>query len=431
MRTPKIQALLVEDNRQDARLIELYLAEEAGNDVRLTFADRLSVARDLLRDAAFDVILLDLSLPDSHGLETVERMRAYAPDTPVVILSGLDNEDVALNAVQAGAEDYLVKGKADGSLIRRSILYAIERHRGRQRLLLADAAFSATDTGIMVLDRNRNIIQANAAFCELIGCGREEVNGRLPEILGGGKSQPGGRHEEIWREVEERSGWEGEVWSRRASGDVIPVWIRVNAVRDDLGHITGYVVVLSDISQHKKTEAELIRLATRDPLTALPNRAMLLRLIADEVARTATHDSVGCALLFVDLDGFKEVNDTLGHEAGDQVLKAVARRLRGVVRVTDEVGRLGGDEFVLLLSNLADCADAGKIAEKVVTVLSGAYSVAAGTVHLSASVGVALCPQDADSGEVLLQNADSAMYAAKKAGKNQWRYFDCASVASM
>lgn len=413
-----LNILLVEDNIGDARLIQVLLAEEAGDGLRLKHVSRLGDAVQALRETHYDVVLLDLSLPDSYGLETVKALRRQAGNVPVVVLSGMDNETVALGALKSGAEDYLVKGRADGNLIKRSILYALERNRIRQRVLLAEAAFGATDTGIMVLDADYRIIRVNPAFTRLTGYATEDVLGQPPAMLGSGEAEPG-FHDRILAEVSPEGGWEGEVWNHRKSGEVFAVWLRLNAVSDEGGTLSGYVAVLSDITRRKKAEAELVRQATRDSLTGLPNRSLLHSLMAEAVER-AEGQGTRCAVLFVDLDGFKAVNDTHGHDVGDELLKDAARRLRAALRATDEVGRLGGDEFVVLLNDVAGPADAGAVAAKVVAALSVPFVVDTVTAEVSASVGVAVWPDDGLSGEALLKSADEAMYKAKNRGKNQW-----------
>lgn len=416
-----MDVLLVEDNPGDARLIEILLAEEAGGMFRITHVGRLADAVEKVSAGAFDVVLLDLSLPDSFGLETVTGLRRHAPNLPIVILSGLDNEEMALRALQSGAQDYLVKGQADGNLIKRAVLYAIERQRIRHQVLLADAAFEATDTGIVVLNGDRLVTRVNPALLRLTGLSRDEVIDRPPLMLGEGTPA---YLDKLWADFKPEVGLEGEVWNRRRSGELYPVWLRINAVRDDLGSISGYVMVLSDITHRKQAEAELVRQATRDPLTGLANRSLFIQMLEETVDR-AFREKANCGLLFVDLDGFKEVNDTLGHDAGDEVLKDVARRLRGTLRASDEVARLAGDEFVVILGEVQKIKDAETVASKVVEVLHQPYTVTGGNIvsSVSASVGVAVLPRDAGSADSLVKAADAAMYRAKKQGKDCWRSF--------
>lgn len=415
-----MKVLLVEDNPGDARLIEVLLAEEAP-DFRIARAGRLSEAIGLARAETFDAALLDLSLPDSHGVETVSRLRRESPDLPIVVLSGLNNEEIALRALQSGAQDYLVKGRADGNLIKRAILYAVERQRIRARALLAEAAFEATDTGIMVLDRDHKIVRVNPAFTLLTGLAASEVVGGFPSMLGAGEKEADFPRT-LWDSVDAAQGFEGEVWNVRQSGDLYPVWLRISMVRDETGALGGYVVVLTDITHRKQVEAELVRQATRDTLTGLPNRALFQRMMADTVDR-ATAAGVGCGLLFVDLDGFKSVNDIYGHDIGDEVLKETARRLRGTLRATDDVARLAGDEFVVVLGEVRGLEDAGRVADKIVRVLSAPFLLGGRTVDgVSASVGVGVYPGDASTAEGLVKAADAAMYRAKRLGKNRWSH---------
>ncbi|WP_343868385.1 diguanylate cyclase domain-containing protein [Caenispirillum bisanense] len=414
--------LLVEDNPGDARLIQVLLAEEAGAEFHLTHVERLADACELVKQEEFAAVLLDLSLPDSHGLDTVNGLRRSGPDIPIVILSGLDNEEVALAALQSGAQDYLVKGRADGMLLKRSILYAMERHRTRKQLLLAEAAFNCTDTGIMVMDAGWRVIRVNPAFTRVTGYVADEVVGHKPLVLSSGVHDPE-FYDDLWRSLDEQGAWEGEIWNRRKNGEVYPEWLRINAVADEQGGITGYVAIMSDITHRKKAETELLRQATRDPLTGLANRQLFMHVLDDSIERAGSLER-SCAVLFIDLDGFKDVNDRWDHAVGDELLKEVARRLRGSVRVSDEVARLGGDEFTVVLTEVRETQDAARVAEKIVSAVAQPYALSAGEAHVSASVGIAVYPADATSAEDLVRAADQAMYAAKRAGKNRYRFYE-------
>ncbi len=417
-----MKILLVEDNSGDARLIEVLLAEEAPH-FKIVRATRLNDAVRLAKQDPCDATLLDLSLPDSQGVETVLSLRRELPDLPIIVLSGLSNEEVALQALKYGAQDYLVKGRADGALIKRAILYAVERQRIRARALLADAAFEATDTGVMIIDRERKISRVNPAFVLLTGYAVEEVLGHSPEMLGAGDS---GQQflTGLWDNITAAQGFEGEVWNRRRSGEVYAVWLRASIVRDETGALGGYVMVLTDITHRKNAEAELVRQATRDVLTGLPNRALFQRMVSDTVARS-TISGTKCGLLFVDLDGFKAVNDIHGHDVGDEVLKETSRRLRGVLRAADDVARLAGDEFIIILGEVRGVRDAGRIGDKVVNALSQPFVIGDITITgVSASVGVALCPDDARTPDELIKAADEAMYNSKRLGKNRWTAAD-------
>jgi diguanylate cyclase (GGDEF)-like protein/PAS domain S-box-containing protein len=422
-----LSCLLIEDNIADARLIQYMLDDADG--ARLTFAQASSLGEslDLLSRESYDVILLDLSLPDSSGLQTLESVHRARADIAIVVLTGMDATDVAIGAVQRGAQDYLVKGHGDGQLVKRSILYAVERHRANQRLLLAEAAFRNIDTGLMVTDAAGKVVRVNAAFCRATGYDSAEVVGGQPNILKSGVHDPV-FYDDLWRELRESGAWEGEIWNRRKDGKVYPEWLRINVVRDEGGGIAGYVAIFSDITFRRRAEQELLRQATTDPLTGLANRQLFARLLTSTIEQ-ATRYHRNAALLFIDLDGFKEVNDTAGHAIGDSVLREIATRLRGAVRVSDEVARLGGDEFVVILPEIRDREVASNVAEKLLQEIARPFTPALDAASLTASIGVAMVPDDGATYESLLRAADTAMYRAKRTGKNGISFFSGEAAA--
>lgn len=286
--------LLVEDNPSDARLVELMLQHPDAKDARLTTVGTFAETIAILERTAFDIILLDLGLPDAEGLDLVHRLRAISM-TPIVVLSGTGDETVATMAVREGAQDYLVKGHVDEFLLMRSLRYAIERGAEMKRMA---------------------------------------------------------------------------------------------------------------------------RLAFYDALTGLQNRQSFM-LSFEQTIERAQREGNPLACLFIDLDGFKEVNDNLGHEAGDQVLIVVAQILRDAVRGSDIVGRLGGDEFVVVLGSIKKVADAAVVASKILAAIDRPIEVQGKPVHVTASIGVSFYPEDAEQSHDLLRFADEAMYRAKTAGKNQ------------
>jgi len=294
----EIRVLLVEDNPGDARLVEILLSEDdAFGRFGITPAERLDEALEHLDDSTFDVILLDLSLPDSSGLETVEVVRTRVPLTPLVVLTGRDDEETALRALQSGAEDYLVKGRGDSELMARSIRYAIER---------------------------------------------------------------------------------------------------------------------------KKAEENLAHLKQYDPLTGLANRALLQDRLQQALARAGRDDEM-VALMLLDLDHFKAVNDVLGHAGGDELLKEVANRIEGRVRESDTVARLGGDEFAIVLEDMADAQDAAPVAQDIMDVLSEALVLDGHEIPMTASIGIAVRPPS--EGDRLLQDADAAVRRIKERGRNAYEFY--------
>ncbi len=300
------------------------------------------------------------------------------------------------------------------------------QHRLRiseQGLRLAASVFATANEGVLVTDRAGSIIEVNDAFTFITGYERDEVLGKNPRVLSSG------RHDEaffsrMWRCINETGRWRGEIWNRRKNGEVYPEHLSISAVQGDDGKVSHYVAVLADISHLKAHEQELKRLAHYDPLTGLPNR----RLLSDRIAQAMTHTRRRgdiMALVVLDLDGFKPINDSLGHEAGDRVLKGVAQRLKRCLRGGDTAARLGGDEFVLVLLGIDSLRECELAFERILTELARPLDLdGSGSVVVSASLGATLYPDDHSDADTLLRHADQAMYRAKQEGRNRFHVFD-------
>lgn len=413
--------LIVEDEPGDANLIRIQLLERDASAFEVLIASSLQEARALVAargEGRPDVVLLDLNLPDSTGLDTVRRMRDMLPDCPVVVLTGMDSPEAIGSALHGGAEDYLVKG-GDGGSLRKAVRYAMLRHQRDEDARLAETVFTVTDSGIAVVTPGGLIQRLNPAFRDMTGIDAAAAEGQasLVDLLvdeDGAAILAG-----TWPpRLNGDDYWEREAWIARPGGDRFFTIIRLHAVRRDDGSIARYVAVLNDITDRKLNEEKLALQATHDHLTGLPNRFLFLDRV-DAALRTAQRYSVRCAVLYVDLDGFKQVNDTMGHAAGDRVLQGVARRLGDAVRTSDTVARLGGDEFAVLLPNCAP-QDAMAMAARIVASVAEPFTLPEGEAQVSASIGVATFPEDGPDARLLLAAADSAMYCAKKSGKNRF-----------
>jgi diguanylate cyclase (GGDEF)-like protein/PAS domain S-box-containing protein len=277
------------------------------------------------------------------------------------------------------------------------------------------AAFEATSYAVMISDAEGTIVSVNPAFTEVTGWTAEEAVGQTPRILSSGR-QDADFYEAMWRALKTGGHWEGELWNRRKSGEVYPEHLTIDAVHGPDGAITHYVAVFSDIENRKLRERRLSYLAFHDELTSLPNRTLFMDRLERAVAM-ARRRGTQLAVLMLDLDGFKDVNDKFGHEAGDLLLKGVAGRLKACLRDADTLSRLGGDEFAVLLPMIDGAASAREVASRLLVLLRRPFLMAGDELSVSASIGVALFPGDGESPEEIMNCADQAMYGVKRAGK--------------
>lgn len=297
-----------------------------------------------------------------------------------------------------------------------------ERRRAEAQLRLIARAVEQAAEAMVILDASGAIISVNPAFTRITGYTGAEAAGRLMDEL---LHRPTGRHDDaFFRRVTgfllADGHWEGEVWALRKNGEVFPELLSISVIRDDNDNVVNYVGVFNDITDQKEQEDRLKQLALYDSLTGLPNRTLLREHLEQAMTRSARQQRK-IAVLFCDLDRFKPVNDTFGHEVGDQLLKQVADRLRAAVRASDLVSRLGGDEFVLVLESIASEADAGQVAHKIVEAIGAPFVVGEHNIDIGTSVGIAFYPDHGDKARTLLRRADQALYQAKEAGRNGYQ----------
>ncbi len=414
--------LVIEDEPGTALLIRHQLLERSTHAFRVYLADSLAAARTTLAQGVQpDLVLLDLDLPDSPPHRTVERCRAMT-DAPIVVLSGMDDIELIRAAIGNGAEDYLTKG-GDAAAVRRAVRYALLRHQRDAVSRLAASVFANAGEGIVIADRNGLIVDVNAAFCDMTGFARDDVIGGDPTLLKC-SCHPGAFYAGMWRALSRKGYWRGEVCNRRRNGEATVRMLTINAVPNRAGRTQHYVALLSDISAQKEHQRRLEHIAHHDALTGLPNRVLL----ADRMRQAMAHARRrGCQLVlaFIDLDGFKAINDEHGHGAGDRLLATIARRMKDALREEDTVARLGGDEFVAILGDVADTRACVPLILRLLAATSRPVTVGGTGLKVSSSIGVTFYPQrdDIDADE-LLRQADQAMYQAKLAGKNRYHLFD-------
>ena len=293
-------------------------------------------------------------------------------------------------------------------------------------LRIAAIAFEAPE-GMLVTDANRIILRVNKAFTNITGFSAEDVIGKGPRMFSSGR-QDAAFYATMWDSILITGSWQGEIWNRRKNGELYPEHLTITAVKDMLGSVTNYVATFTDVTQIKDDKEAIVHMALYDPLTNLPNRRLLLDRLNHSLSSSARL-GLGCALLFIDLDFFKNINDSLGHTIGDLLLQQVAERLISCVREGDTVARLGGDEFVVLLQDMSKqsidpAAQTEIIANKILALLSQPFQLPSQIYKITASIGVAISNDHKLDPEDLIKNADIAMYQAKKSGRNKIRFFD-------
>jgi diguanylate cyclase (GGDEF)-like protein/PAS domain S-box-containing protein len=295
------------------------------------------------------------------------------------------------------------------------------QRRLEEHLLLTHRVFETTDQAMVITDAEARIISVNNAFSRLTGYSREEAVGQNPRILQSGRNEAS-LYREMWRALLEFGHWHGDIWDRRKDGEIYPKFLSISAIRDSAGRTTHYSGIFYDITERKVFEEKLDRLAHYDLLTGIPNRSLLFDRL-EQATGEAMHSGKQVGVLFIDLDHFKRINDSLGHAAGDQVLCEAARRIAGAIRRGDTLARLGGDEFAIVLPDLAEAQHAALVAEKILECMAPPFEVDGATLAVSPSIGISLFPGDHHQPAELLERADQAMYRAKLEGANAYRFY--------
>lgn len=301
------------------------------------------------------------------------------------------------------------------------------RKENEYQLKLFGRVFESAMEGITITSADGKIIAVNNAFTHITGYEPEEVLGENPRILKSDRHEPE-FYSEMWKTIAEKGKWEGEIWNRRKSGEAYPEWLSISAIQDDDGYTSHFVAVFHDITEMKRKEELIEHQAYHDALTGLPNRLLLKDRLSHCIKRAQRSGGMS-AVLFIDLDNFKVINDSLGHAVGDQVLLEVSQRFRKVVRESDTVARLGGDEFVVLMEEVVDEEDAIQLAERLIRTMTRPVVLEGVELFSSPSIGIAVHPRDGDQAGELIKNADIAMYRAKEQGRNQYNLFNASMTA--
>jgi diguanylate cyclase (GGDEF)-like protein/PAS domain S-box-containing protein len=311
----------------------------------------------------------------------------------------------------------------NGDILWDGIQYDVtDRRVAEDALRITASVFDNSQEAIVITDTNNIIIDVNPAFSHITGYARDEVLGRNPKFLSSGRQDPQ-FYAEMWKSLQEAKVWRGEIWNRRKSGEVYAELLSISAISDEAGKVQRYVGVFSDITYFKDHEAELSMVANYDALTGVPNRRLLADRLKQAVALSQRGDKM-LAICYIDLDGFKDVNDLHGHDTGDRLLVEIARRLQDVLRAGDTLARLGGDEFVVLFNDLGEESECFLVLDRIMQAIAAPMQLAGHQVTVSASIGVTFYPADNEDGDTLLRHADQAMYIAKQTGKNRYHIYD-------
>ena len=295
------------------------------------------------------------------------------------------------------------------------------QRRAEQQSQLYATVFTNASEGMVITDRENRIAAVNPAFAAITGYSAEEVIGHSPQFLRSGRHDSN-YYRQMWAQLDDHGQWRGEIWNRRKNGEVFPEWLSITVVRDATGAPTHYIGIFSDVSERKEAEARIHHLAHHDALTDLPNR-ILLQDRLDQAILLSKRSNRRTGVLFLDLDRFKNINDTLGHDIGDSLLVQVAERCASAMRETDTISRQGGDEFVIVLPDLEQSQDAAQVARKLTRALEKPFVLAGHELTVTGSIGIALYPDDGQTASELLKNADAAMYRTKAEGRNGFQFY--------
>jgi len=425
---PKI--LLIESDPVAANGIRDALAAPGIGSFDVECVHQLSDGLERLGKRGIAAVLLDLSLPDSQGIETFDKLFAAAPDIPILILGGKINEALAQQAVGRGAQDYLLPGHLDSYSLPRALRNAIERKAVEDALFVekerAVVTLNSIGDAVLCTDISGNITYLNLVAETMTGWCREDAIGkRLDEvfrIIDGPTRKTARNPLEMAVEQNKTVGLTVNCILIRRDGFESVIEDSAAPIHDRAGRITGAVIVFHEASAARVLSLQMTHSAQHDLVTNLPNRLLLSDRITQSIS-LARRQHRPIALIFLDLDRFKYINDSLGHATGDKLLQSVSKRLLSSVRRSDTVSRQGGDEFVILLSEITHPEDAGTTAGKILFTLSTAHSIEGHDLHISASIGISVYPDDGEDAATLIQNADTAMYHAKESGRNNFQFF--------
>ncbi len=374
----------------------------------------------LFKEHCPDIVITDILMPVMNGLDMTKAIKRLNPDVPIILTTAFNDPDFILRAIEIGVSKYVLKPIEIRPFLE-SIKEVAWLLRAQRELRISATVFNASAEAIVITDEKNLIIATNPAFSLITGYSSEEILEKNPKMLSSGR-QDSAFYKKMWEELLLTHKWQGEIWNRRKNGEIYPEWLTLSLVTDDNDVPIYHVAIFSDMTMRKAAEQRMYHLAHYDPLTNLPNRTLLQDRLCQAIAQASRSEDM-LALLFIDLDRFKYVNDSFGHLVGDLLLQEVGCRLKSCVRSSDTVCRLSGDEFVILMSQVTGIEGVAQVAKQVLAHLTTVFVLQEHEIHIGGSIGVAMYPDNGDSVEALMKAADSAMYAVKEAGRNNFQFF--------
>jgi diguanylate cyclase (GGDEF)-like protein/PAS domain S-box-containing protein len=429
-RQPFGYVLVITNHAGDARLIRESLLVMGPEPLPVEWVSTLSEALERLQRFSIEAVILDLSLPDSHGIATFDKVSISAPGVPILVLSDSAGEEVAKEAVHRGAQDYLPKDRLDAYSLPRAVQTVIALKSAAEMLVgdreRAEATLNSIGDAILSTDNQGRVTYLNAVAERMMGWTLAEALGRplgeVFRIVDRETRESAANPLEFSIEQEQMVGLTADCLLIRRDGSELAIEDSAAPIRDHEGRVVGAVLVFRDVGRAQALMHKMFHLALHDSLTELPNRVLLNDRLKQAVRMDERHHKK-LAVLFVDLDHFKSINDSLGHATGDALLKSVANRMRETLREMDTVSRHGGDEFVILLPEIEEASDAALVAEKILGGLAAPHLIEGRELLVTASIGISIFPEHGHAAEVLVNRADLAMYEAKKSGGYNYRFF--------
>src|SRR3989338_5496258 len=414
----KANILIVEDNGITAKYMEKWLTGFGYNvsAVVSSGVDAIKKAKEIQPD----LVLMDIKLSgDMDGIEAADIIRISC-DIPIIFLTAFLDEALLRRAKITELYGYVLK-PFDVRELHVTIETALCKHKVAEELRLAKMVFENAMDGMVVTDARGTILSVNNAFTKMTGYTPEEAIGKNPRLLKSGR-QDAEFYKGFWDTLIAKGKWEGEIWNRRKNGEIYPEWAVISAVRNNQGNTTHYVGVARDTTERIRYEEKIKYQAYHDTLTGLPNRLLFYDRLSVALSNARRGKGI-LAVIFLDIDGFKPINDNFGHDAGDILLQSITKRLMNCIRQGDTVARIGGDEFTLILPQVTQKEEVDEIARRLIDTLKEFYLINEHKLYITASVGISFYPDDGEDMQTLMKKADIAMYSAKDKGKNNYQFY--------